>query len=333
MKEPFLAIACIVALILCEDFATLKKFFLLPITITFVFGFLILFLTQLLKPYMSIYLPFMLGKHVSALGNPLYRGWDYNRLFMDLNAFSLPLGTLIFGIGGLYFILDLLKAKEKHKAVSLGYVFLHIFKFSLVIFLPTFSIGLGGQYFNHHFTFAIPVYLSLFIYVYQNILTLPDFYKKVIISILSLFIGLSALLLPSLPYQQRITNLKQETSVLKREAAYVDQILDTMGLERYMFLGRNGPQLYTYTKHSPLGPLFFQYPEWVEGNYQGFRDKLLDNLYTANIIVFDAFHVGKIETYLANYINEHFTQAPWPQVNEITRVDRRYLIFFRKIED
>jgi hypothetical protein len=327
MKEPFLGTAMASALILSTNFRDFKDFFLIPLLLALAGGVLLLMASGLFTSYVTIYLPFMLQDRITAYGSPLSRGWEYGRLFHDLNLFSSPLGILIFMLAGIYLASELLKLKAN---INFSSVFQLCAKFLLITFLTLFSIGLGGEFFNHHFIFAIPVFISFFLYFLKNVNIFSAYLQKFLTAFTLLFIGFCTIFLPDTNFKARIEEMRNEATVLKGEAAYVDTVLDMTKLDRYLFIGRNGPQLFMYTRHSPLGPLFFQYPEWVNSNYYGFRDKFLYNLYTTDLIVFDAFFLGGIEGEVKDYILKNFTIKPWPEVEEIPRGEQVYRILFRK---
>jgi hypothetical protein len=187
---------------------------------------------------------------------------------------------------------------------------------------------MGGEYYPHHFIFAVPIYLSLFIYFLKtkklNKYFLPTTVYLVIFIILTIF----NLKKPN--YNTMINNFKTKNKIVQNEASYVDQVLDELNENRYFFLGRNRFQLYGFTKHSPQGQFFFQFSNWTKLNFHDNNNKLINNLHNAKIIVFDNFEVAPLTSYFEQYIQENFTTRIPAQLKKIERKDNKYLIYFRK---
>jgi hypothetical protein len=106
-------------------------------------------------------------------------------------------------------------------------------------------------------------------------------------------------------------------------ATYLDSKMDELGIDRYTFLGGNGPQIYGWTKHSPDGPYFFQYDIWFR-DIPGCGDSIVSSVNRAKVVVkthgWDKIGGNEIAPWVNQTLDEHFTQE---HVNG-------YKIYFRK---
>ena len=136
------------------------------------------------------------------------------------------------------------------------------------------------------------------------------------------------ILLPPYQYDQQVLAINP---VLRSEAKYVDSILDASHVNRYQYLGYNGNVFYGFTKHSPLGPLFFQDPNDFDTNNTWFTNNLIKELNEADILIVDQVNVPAIDDQVNDIIQNDFTTTPWEEVANIKRPAAfEYTIMYRK---
>jgi len=133
-----------------------------------------------------------------------------------------------------------------------------------------------------------------------------------------IFFAIATLNLPNFNFEQRKNGFREWAKEPIEAAAYLDFKMDELGIDRYTFLGKNGSEIYGWTKHSPWGPYFFQYDIWVN-DIPGFKDSIVSNVKRADAVV-------------VTHILPEFA----PEVNQILREQfteqkiNRYRVYFRK---
>jgi hypothetical protein len=316
LKEPFLIIVFGISLIFSNSFKEIFNKFILPALSAGIIGIFILFINGHLFYYLKYYLFHMSSLHINRYGSPIWRAFNIGLLFRNLNNFSYFFGFLVILLFISYsFVL------KKNK-------FIKIISFLSILFLTSFTVGMGGEYYPHHFIFATPIYLSLFIYFLKTKKLNKYFLSTTVCLIIFIILTIFNLKKPN--YSKILNDFKKRDKIVQNEALYVDQVLDELNENRYFFLGRNRFQLYGFTKHSPQGQFFFQFNNWTKLNFQDNNKKLIKNLYDARIIVFDDFELDHLTSYFGQYIEKNFTTKTPIQLKNLKRSENKYLVYFRK---
>lgn len=323
MKEPFILPALAASLLLSPSFRGWLKTFLAPLTIAVLTGAVILLLMGSLGAYLEHYLTFMLGDHVVTYGSPIERALQLGRLFDDLKAFHAIWGWMIAGMAAFVAVAELLVLE--HGGVE--QMVLRLVKVIAAVLLVSLAVGLGGQYYNHHFVFAVPLYAAMFLYLIRIRPHLPERLGNALLATLLLATVTVLMDLPKIGDLHRARQMQRMTQSVRAEAAYVDEVLRRKGVDRYLFIGGNGAQLYAFTEHSPLGPLFFQYDIWL--SRPTFRERFLQRLKTADLIVYQQVNLLSLRRQVDGYIAGHFTTRPWEEAAMVPRLFPRYTIYFR----
>lgn len=324
-KEPFVLVAIACSLLFIHSFKELLFKLVLPLAYGGIFGIAILLPTGSLMPYIKIYLPHMLGSHISVYGSPFERGFDFSKLLEDISGFSL---LFSFSIFILFFSFLFIFAKNLCTKKGISFLVFNIMKLFVIIYLPIFAVGLGGQYYNHHFVFAAPFYFSLFVFFILNFKSEALHFQKTVLAFLIISLCLSSLLLPHYKYDEQVLKINPQ---LRTEAKYVDTLLDAVDEERYQFLGFNGNLFYGFTKHSPLGPVFFQDPNNFLNEENWFFENLITQLQKANIVIIDKVNVHSFDETVNNILKENFTEEPYPEAKAIEKPQSfHYKIMYRK---
>jgi len=327
-KEPFLFPLFGVSLIFCKDIKDWLYRFALPLAIAVLLGFVILLACGWLGDFLH-YLKFMSSNHISKYGSPLGRALEFNRIYNDLYSFSrgftIALLILLF--------LPLLKLFRNIKANEETF-FTKIAFFGMAFFLSSYAVGLGGEFFEHHFAFALPFYMALVLLLLKN-WNGENFLVSKFGLLCLIFLAMGTLDLPfrfernlrefgnhfHINLNQRTKYMNEGVKEIKEAAAYLDSKMDEFGIDRYVFIGNHTPgtQIYGWTKHSPMGPYFNQQPKWFE---IGVGDSLISNLKKTDAVVIGAMLI-EYEPYASDIyqiLDEQFTKQ---QIN-------RFPIYFRK---
>jgi hypothetical protein len=309
-KEPFLFPLFGISLILCKNIKDWLWRFLLPFAIAVATGALILLICGWLDDFLS-YLSFMSSTHISRYGSPFRRAMEFHRLYNDMNAFSWGLAIAIFVLLSIPFSRTINSKATEYAA------FIKILFFGSAFFLTSYSVGLGGEFYNHHHIFALPFYVFLILLLLQNWNEENSVICKLgLVSFI--FMAISTMNLPNLNLDKRSENLSNWTNEPIQAATYLDSKMNELGVDRYTFIGANGPEIYGWTKHSPNGPYFMQYDSWFT-QIPGFKDSVISSIKKADIVVVSRMW-DEISPQADQILKEHF---------EIQQI-KRYKMFFRK---
>lgn len=127
----------------------------------------------------------------------------------------------------------------------------------------------------------------------------------------------------------------QETPLTYEKAEYIDNVLNALEEENYLWIGFNGNYPYAFTEHAPLGPTFVQDPNNFADESNFFVKKFRSSLQTANVLVLCStdLELGVITDETNDYIKEHFTDFPPFQVFQLTMEKPQcfdYIIMYRR---
>jgi hypothetical protein len=314
-REPFLFVIFGVSIILCNNIKAWFFRFLLPAIIAGLFGVIFLLICGWLGSFLQ-YLDIMSSVRITQHGSPFLRAMNFLALYYDMNKFSWGLAIALFAILSLPFALFFANSKSDEKKLVIKIAF-----FGTAFFLASYSVGLGGEYWNHHYIFALPLYMALVLLLLKHWTEeKPAVIKLGLVNFV--FLAIATLNLPTPDYNEIKESMKQITKEPRHAAEFLDFKMDELGIDRYTFLGSNFTQIYGYTKHSPDGPYFVQYEWWIR-DIPGFGDSLISSINRADIVVMDPIwnRIGGNRIVQANQIlNERFTRQ---QVG-------RYGIYFRR---
>ncbi|MDR2554511.1 MAG: hypothetical protein LBC64_03690 [Fibromonadaceae bacterium] len=309
-KEPFLFPLFGVSLILCKDIKEWAWRFALPLAIAVLLGFVILLICGWLDGFLH-YLEFMSSTHISRYGSPFHRAMEFHRLYESMNNFSWGFAIAVLALLSLPFI----NSKPNENVL-----FIKIAPFGIAFFLSSYTVGLGGEFFQQHFVFALPFYMALFLFLLKN--WNGENFAVVKLGFISfIFLAIAALNLPVRDYVLQSKNINDTTKEIEQAATYLDSKMDELDIDRYAFIGYHdaGTQIFGWTRHSPMGPYFNQQGNWFE---LGAGDSLISNLKKADVAVLGTMGLEfePIANHIYDILNEQFTKE---QVN-------RFPIYFRK---
>ena len=322
-KEPFILVAFVCAMIFCTTLKDWLYRFILPCAYGGILGVLLLVCTGTFIPYLTIYLPHMMGNHISIYGSPIERMKKFEKLLNDIGGYSGLLQGIIVSLS-LYTIIRIFCEKvDDNRAIAQVIYFGE--KLLKVIFIPyviSFTVGLGGQYYNHHYIFALPCYALMAVVAFEDLYVLlhsakdvrsssrreADFIKKFTVGVLSAIsiaslMGIYLLPKPNYEHYEKILTYAQ---TMKDDAEYVDEILDALGEDTYQYFGFNGPVFYCYTEHDPTGPVFFQDPNNLKEDDNFFATNLKSQMQEVDVYIVSYVKCGVLTDFVNDYIAKNF---------------------------
>jgi len=278
-KEPFLFPLFGVSLIFCKSIKEWAWRFALPLAIAVAAGILILLICGWLGDFLH-YLGFMLSTHASRYGSPFRRAMEFSRIYNDMNAFSWGLAIAVLSLLSMPFLRNINSKTDEYN------VFSRILLFGVGFFLTTYSVGVGGEFFNHHYAFALPFYMAL-ILLLQKDWNEENSVAAKLGFVSFIFLAIATLNLPNFQYDGRKKHLDAHRKQIVQAAAYLDSKMDELGIDRYTFideLASSSPGIYGWTKHSPMGPYFVQ-TSWWFNEIPGFGDSIVSNIKKSDAVV------------------------------------------------
>lgn len=178
-----------------------------------------------------------------------------------------------------------------------------------MIYVTTFAIGLGGEFWIQHYVFAIPVAAAVMLrFVWAAAARPESILVRLVTFLLGAMMVLMAIFAPKTDYAAKRKAEWTPQRVDERvAAAHVDAVMDDCGYERYLPIG---VAAYAYTKHSPylLGWEFVR--AFGQSPSPHFREKFVQSLHSAPLIVASRTRMREIDdARVHSYIDHHFTDS------------------------
>ena len=303
LKEPFLLVSVFGALLFVDNFKDFLKNILLTCAAGGVIFTVILAAIGVLVPYFTVYIRRMFETRVSS-SSLFSRGVNVFKLFQDIWEFSGLLCILLLA----FILLSILRAFINRKSFARFAV--EIVKFAAAILTASFCVGLGGQYFNHHYIFAVPIYCAFIVYGGSLLFEFQP--EKYVMTAAAALFTIAAVILSvtniGISYQYSDT---EAFDTLKAKAEYVDSLLDYYGAERYQFIGFNeDEEFFGLTKHSPQGPVFVQDPVNFISKNTWFYQRFAEQLDECDVIIFNYYSAPGTRELMEEAVDTSFTDAP-----------------------
>ena len=352
-KEPFVLLGLFSYLFLVENKKDLLNKVVYPCAHGAITVLFILLMSNSLVGYFSIYLPNMLFNHVNTNGSLLDRAKDIRKLFDDLDSFS---KYLVIGIGLTVLVSTVRGTKifenEEKFSIKISFTVIRILLPYIYLFIASLSVAAGGQYFWHHFAFALPFYYSLLIdsalFVGDSVNQIKFYpFKKehskvaanewanpIVLLSLSFSIAFTIFTgygIQTHQYSPKTEEMKNYVIRAKRGAKYVDDVLDAINEKEYLYVGFNGTdRIYCYTKHLPMGPTFVQDPDnFRKENF--YTKSFREDLHATKVIVFSSSANLGIYEEVRGYISDEFTTTVPEEAKDIQKPeDFYYTVYYRK---
>lgn len=328
IKEPFLLSTFAGALIVLPSLKSSQRL-VLPFVITAAAGLQIMILLGYLWPYISIDLAHIFGFHVfnpwGTVGEPLWlRVIDLPRIFWNLWSVSpvLPFIIAPLWIGTLVLLLK----RESMRTARLSV----LGRWLLASFLTTLAVGLTGDFYGHHFVFAVPFYVGC------ALVCLREWDQRIAPTVRMIIPGILTILLLAFfltlegNYSDAIAQWKQWAQPRQEAAAVLDDVMDRCQVGRYFDFIDRPEGFYGFTRHSPYGPIFTQYSRFIgvlEVYLEGFGRALQE----AEIMVMRTDEEGvPVDPQTAASLKKVFTEKAWECAGSGFVQPKEYRILFRE---
>lgn len=335
-KEPFGIIGFITLLFFIKNPKDILYKAVYPTLYAILFFILLLLVTNSFIPYFTIYLSNMFGSHISIYGSPFERSLNLFKLFNNLRNYTKVLEILIYTLITINVCIYIFKMSQ---ADFLSKKIIHFLKIPLIfiaLYISSFNVGLGGQYFNHHYIFALPFYGMLLFNTINFCIENANQEKTkpytFIFSIITAVIT-SLAFYNIIPFNG-INNVPSDIEKAKEQAAYIDKVLDVLKESKYQYLGFNGIQAFTYTKHIPMGPAFAQDFRNFVNKDTYFAKEFVKQMNRANVVVFRSFNVDVLNKKTLLTLDHCFTKQEPLSVETIRKPEKfPYQMYYRIKQD
>jgi hypothetical protein len=180
--------------------------------------------------------------------------------------------------------------------------------------LAELAVGVGGNFYPHHHIFAVPFFLAVLAGLLFELQERGTRLPQAQIAVVAL--ALYAIILPKwntvASFEAAARDIKSRDEIAVSAAAVIDSVLDKYGIDRYQWLGPAGFIAFPYTRHIPIGPLFFQQFIFFEGHYEWLAKQWETELPSAKILVLYQYNVGPATVFTENIVKERYRKLPNP---------------------
>lgn len=303
LKEPFLLVSVFGAMLFVDSFKDFFRYIIIPCLIGCLIIAAVLAVSGVIVPYFTVYLKQMLAAKITENSSVLWKSLNVLRLFKDLKKVSILLMVTM-----LLFVFFALVRIIKNRKNTAHLVF-NVIKIIIAVYAASFCVSIGGQYFPHHFVFAVPVYCAILIFGAAFLLeyapgeSAPNFS----VLVLSILVLLAAAQKTGSSYKA----YNETYDSLKTKAEYVDELLDSYQAERYQFIGFNyDEKFFGLTKHSPQGPVFVQDPINFTDTPTWFSESFSSQLETSDVIIVDQYSTQSLRRCVRDVVKKDFIIIP-----------------------
>lgn len=313
LKEPFILVAIAGALILVANPRALLSVFLGPLLVAGITELLALTVSGFLSPYL-FYLRYMLEEGTGLHGGPLLlRGFVWLPILQNASRFSIFLPVLLILLAG--------------TAMTVRLRRIPILLFAL--YLTSLAVGAGGDYFAHHFVFAVPFYIALFLLFLKHHSSAAFRMKTWIFGGgMTLIIGVALFHARDNPFRT-VRDWRAWDATLHSTAASIDTVLDRCRIDRYLTLVNKGGGPAGFTRHSPLGPVFVNHSRLLARDGSPFEEPFEETLLQAQVVIVTDEEGSGMTPDGWRFVAITFTDTPPPCAAGIT-LPMPYRMLFRR---
>ncbi len=319
-KEPFfLSILAGVVLLSDDDQSFIRQLvssFLIPAAIALALGLFALAVLGYLGPFFSVYLPHMLGYHIQQYhGSTMIHALEIWRTFRNMGAYSWWFAVAVTLVWVGVFV----------RFVVLSSWFL-VLRWVVASYLMFLAIGIGGDFYGHHFIFAVPVYAALWWAMLRH---LPERIPKFATAALAILLTLTAFFSTQFSYAKSAAQWKEKEEGMQTAALAIDTLMQQCEWNRYLQMIPRGVGPYAYTKASPYGPIFTQYERFI-GASKSYQTQYLRALKEAPFMLLIDIKKSNLSVFAKQYVGVHYVPDPPACAGENFSLPEPYNLLFRQ---
>ncbi len=188
--------------------------------------------------------------------------------------------------------------------------------------------GVGADFMPHHFLFAAPIYFALLLVALPHA-RLSEQKITLFLWPMICLLSLATLFHASTPYEEQQKLLRVQREEAESMAHSIDTLMDACQFKQYLIVGDIGAGVFGFTKHSPLGPVFFQ--QSYATTYAKFSVQYALQLAKAEVIVIKLPLARAHLPGVMEYIDAAFTSAPPPCAKDhLLPVEKGVTALFRR---
>jgi len=323
-KEPFV-LSILSAVVLLAPRTGMREFvsffisgFVIPALIAAVIGVAALFFLGWWTPFFDVYLPHMLGFHVFQHDVPMpLRALEIWRTWEHLFIYSPFLAAAIAILWGAVPILFVASKDQRMDKVSL------VLRWVVASYFALLSIAVGGDFYGHHFLFALPFYLALFLILVRRGSTTGI---AALFAVTLVFVAFTG---TQFDYGSLAEHWQKEETHLRSVAATIDDVMERCGYEHYLQQIARGGGPYAFTKASPYGPIFIHYSRFI-GASKEYQRAYLTALQETKLILMNTIEDSNLSEYALQYMSVHFSEEPPACAGEDFSQPKPYKLLFAK---
>lgn len=325
MKEPFFLSLVAAYLVTTPSAQRMWSDLVGPLGVASAVGTLVLLVFGWFTAYTLIYLKSMLGAHVNLEGPPLSRtATALDLTWNNLQQYSTLLPATLLFCMGVYLFLPVADGSS-----GLGDIGKRFQALVLGLLIVGLAVGMGGTFYEHHFIFALPLFLAILFVLMGRVGdgSSPQTWMR------AGFVGLALATVcvkwtPAKTYRDRAQDIAVQDAASRESAEVIDRLMDKLHVERYLFLGPGGYPPFAFTRHAPLGPLFFQQTMFFGGQYPWFVEQFRHRLDEAQVVVLHQHVTGPLDNEVRSKLAANFRLVPGASILPGKRA--QYSILIRK---
>ena len=290
-----------------------------PVALVTVAGIAALTLFRFVTAYFLVYVPHIVGYHLfhpwGTVNEPLLlRTADLPRIVENMLTVSpfLPLLIASLWIGALAVLLAQANTRKKQLAAFARWL--------LASWLITLPVGLTGDFYFHHFVFAVPGYAGLALACLRGWDSIPHArFRQAGIAVLTVLLPLTIWTMPHGEWGGKEEWEREWAGPMRQTGRLLDAVMDACDVDRYFLLVDRPEGLYGFTRHSPYGPIFTQYGRFI-GVSPVYLAQFTEALEHAEIAVIttDADTV-QMDPHTVQYVEQSFSLQPWPCAKDLSQ--------------
>lgn len=319
LKEPFL-LSILGGLILLDqprvfEYSSIRVLGV-SVIISAAIGIAALLLFGYFDAFFTVYLPHMLGYHVHQHdGSTFVRALELWRTFANMGAYS---WWFAIGVTAVWIYVPI-------QSLATGYWLLAIRWFASS-YLALLSIAVGGDFYGHHFIFALPFFVAVF---WSVLRMLSERSYRIALPVIATFFVVAGIIDTQFSYAAEAKTWRSQESEFLSVAATIDTVMERCNWDRYLQMVPRGGGPYAYTKASPYGPVFIHYERFL-GAAKEYQSAYIKALKETPFMLLIDLERSNLSDFAQRYVGVHFSEEPPKCVGQDFSQPEPYTLLFQQ---